>query len=50
MAEGFEPVGEVFADVVGASTGTGAGFAAWHGGRWVVDAVGGYADAAGTRP
>lgn len=50
VAPGFEPVREVFADVVGAAAGTGAGFAAWHDGEWVVDLWGGYADAARTRP
>jgi CubicO group peptidase (beta-lactamase class C family) len=50
VAAGFEPVREVFADWVGSSSGTGGGFAAWHDGRWVVDLVSGYADAARTRP
>lgn len=50
VAEGFEPVRDVFADWVEASAGTGGGFAAWHDGSWVVDLVGGYADAAHTRP
>ncbi len=50
VAAGFEPVREVFADVVAASPGTGAAFAAWHDGAWVVDLWGGYADAARTRP
>jgi CubicO group peptidase (beta-lactamase class C family) len=49
VAEGFEPVRAVFTDWVEASPGTGGGFAAWHDGRWVVDLVGGYADAARTR-
>ncbi|RYU08800.1 class A beta-lactamase-related serine hydrolase [Nocardioides iriomotensis] len=50
VADGFEPVREVFTDWVEASAGTGGGFAVWHDGRWVVDLVGGYADAARTRP
>ena len=40
----FEPVRQCFAEVVGAHTGTGAAFAAWSDGRWVVDLWGGYAD------
>ena len=50
VAAGFEPVREVFADWVASSPGTGGGFAAWHDGRWVVDLVGGYVDAARSRP
>lgn len=50
VAEGFEPVRDVFAGVLAAERGTGAAFAAWHDGRWVVDLYGGDADAARTRP
>jgi CubicO group peptidase (beta-lactamase class C family) len=50
VAAGFEPVRAVFAELVEASPGTGAAFAAWHGGRWVVDLWGGYADAGRSRP
>jgi CubicO group peptidase (beta-lactamase class C family) len=39
-----------FADVVREGTGTGASLAVWHGGSWVVDLWGGYADAARTMP
>ena len=46
----FSPVQEVFADVLAAQPGTGASFAVWHGGKWVVDLWGGYADAGHTRP
>ena len=49
-ADGFAPVRDVFAEQVAASAGTGAAFAAWHDGRWVVDLWGGYADAGRTRP
>ena len=47
---GFEPVRAAFDDVVTGQSGTGAGLAVWHGGRWVVDLWGGYADAARSRP
>ena len=50
VADGFEPVREEFATWIEASTGTGGGFAVWHDGRWVVELVGGYADAARSRP
>lgn len=46
----FSDVREVFAEVLDAQPGTGASFAAWHDGRWVVDLWGGFADAARTRP
>jgi CubicO group peptidase (beta-lactamase class C family) len=46
----FEPVARAFDDVVVGQTGTGAGLAVWHRGRWVVDLWGGFADAAHTRP
>lgn len=45
----FEALREVFAEVLGIQPGTGASFAAWHDGRWVVDLYGGWADAAHTR-
>src|ERR671921_743150 len=38
------------ADVLAEQSGTGASFAAWHGGEWVVDVWGGYADAGHSRP
>ena len=41
VADGFEPVREALADVVREQGGHGAGVAAWHDGRWVVDLVGG---------
>jgi CubicO group peptidase (beta-lactamase class C family) len=46
----FEPVATAFGDVIAGQTGTGAGLAVWHGGRWVVDLWGGFTDAAHTRP
>lgn len=45
----FEPVREVFAQVIAGQGGTGAAVAAWWDGAWVVDLWGGPADAAGTR-
>jgi CubicO group peptidase (beta-lactamase class C family) len=45
----FEPVREVFAQVVAGQGGTGAAVAAWWDGAWVVDLWGGRADAAGAR-
>ena len=45
----FANVVAVMADVLAAQPGTGASFAVWHDGRWVVDLWGGYADAAHTR-
>lgn len=50
IAPGFEAVREVFAEVLGTQPGTGASFAAWHGGRWVADLHGGWMDEAHTRP
>jgi CubicO group peptidase (beta-lactamase class C family) len=50
VTEGFEPVRECFAEIIGAQTGTGAAFAAWSGGRWLVDLWGGYADLGRSRP
>ncbi len=48
-ATSFRPVREVFAEVVAGQPGTGASFAVWHDGRWVVDLWGGFADRARTR-
>src|SRR6476659_6297419 len=45
----FANVVAVMADVLAAQPGTGASFAVWHDGRWLVDLWGGYADAAHTR-
>jgi CubicO group peptidase (beta-lactamase class C family) len=50
VATSFSRVQEVFADVLAGQPGTGASFAVWHDGEWVVDLWGGYADAAHTRP
>jgi CubicO group peptidase (beta-lactamase class C family) len=47
---GYESVAEAFADVVAHQTGTGAALAVWHGGTWIVDVWGGFADAAHLRP
>ncbi len=46
----FKPVREVFASVVRDGDGPGASLAVWHGGRWVVDLWGGFADEGRTRP
>ena len=45
----FEPVRAAFRDVLGGQPGTGASFAVWYDGEWVVDLWGGWADAAHTR-
>jgi CubicO group peptidase (beta-lactamase class C family) len=50
VAGRFEPVRQCFAEILGAQTGTGAAFAAWHEGRWVVDLWGGYANLGRSRP
>lgn len=50
VAPAFSPVRDVFADVLAGQPGTGASFAAWHDGEWVVDLWGGYADPGHTRP
>lgn len=50
VATSFSRVTDVFADVLSAQHGTGASFAVWHDGQWVVDIWGGYADAGHTRP
>jgi CubicO group peptidase (beta-lactamase class C family) len=47
---GFEPVREAFADLLRSGEETGAALAVHHEGRRVVDLVGGWADAARTRP
>ncbi len=47
---GFETVGDVLDEIVGASPGTGSSVAVWHDGRWVVDLWGGWADTARRRP
>ncbi len=43
----FEPVREVFADVLRGQAGTGAAVAGWHDGAWVVDLWGGLANRSG---
>ena len=50
VAPRFAGVRDVLADVLAGQPGTGASFAVWHDGDWVVDLWGGYADAAHTRP
>jgi CubicO group peptidase (beta-lactamase class C family) len=50
VAPPFATVREVMADVVAGQPGTGASFAAWHDGEWVVDLWGGHADAGHRRP
>ena len=50
VATPYTRVREVFADVLAGQPGTGASFAVWHDGEWVVDLWGGYADAGRTRP
>lgn len=45
----FEPVREVFAELLAGQRGTGSAVAAWRDGAWVVDLWGGRAAAAGTR-
>jgi len=46
----FEAVRDAFAQVLAEQAGTGAAVAAWWDGAWVVDLLGGWADAAATRP
>ena len=46
----FGAVRDVMAGVLAEQPGTGAAFAVWHDGGWVVDLWGGWADAAHTRP
>ncbi|MEU7870859.1 serine hydrolase domain-containing protein [Dactylosporangium sp. NPDC049140] len=50
VAKGFEPVAEVFGELLGSGAETGASVAAYAGGALVVDLWGGWADAARTRP
>ncbi len=50
VATAYSRVRDVFAEVLAEQPGTGASFAVWHEGEWVVDVWGGYADAAHTRP
>lgn len=50
VAAPFAAVRDAFADVLGEQPGTGAAFAVWRDGEWLVDLWGGYADAAHTRP
>ena len=50
FAPSFAAVRDVLADVVAGQPGSGASFAVWHDGEWVLDLWGGYADAAHTRP
>lgn len=50
VAVPYSRVREVFAGVLDEQPGTGASFAVWHDGEWVVDVWGGWADAAHTRP
>ena len=50
VAAPFSAVRDAFAEVLDEQPGTGASFAIWHDGEWVVDLWGGYADAAHTRP
>jgi CubicO group peptidase (beta-lactamase class C family) len=50
VAASFSAVRDVFAEVLDGQPGTGASFAVWHDGQWIVDLWGGYADAAHTRP
>jgi CubicO group peptidase (beta-lactamase class C family) len=50
IAEPYSRVWDVFAGVLDEQPGTGASFAVWHDGEWVVDIWGGWADAAHTRP
>ncbi|MBA2953315.1 serine hydrolase [Nocardioides sp. MAH-18] len=46
----FTAVRELFAEVLADQPGTGASFAVWCGGDWVVDLWGGYVDAAHAQP
>ena len=48
VAPSFLPVRDVFAAVLEDQPGTGASFAVWHDGRWVIDLWGGFTDAART--
>ena len=46
----FSGVRDLFGQVLAGQPGTGAAFAVWHQGAWVVDVWGGYADSGHTRP
>ena len=50
VAKRFEPVRECFAEIIAGQAGTGAAFAVWADGDWVVDLWGGHADLARSRP
>ena len=50
VAPAFSRVREVLAEVLADQPGTGASFAVWHDGEWVVDLWGGHADAAHRLP
>lgn len=50
VAASCSRVREVFEGVLGEQPGTGASFAVWREGEWLVDLWGGWADAAHTRP
>src|SRR5919112_43509 len=50
IAVPYSRVWDVFAGVLDEQPGTGASFAVWHDGEWVVDIWGGWADATHTRP
>jgi CubicO group peptidase (beta-lactamase class C family) len=50
IAPPFRRVQGLFSEVLAAQPGTGASFAVWHDGEWVVDLWGGWADAGHQRP
>ena len=50
VAPPYSRVRDVFDEVLVEQQGTGASFAVWHDGRWVVDLWGGHADVAHRRP
>ncbi len=50
VAAPFVAVREVMADVLAGQPGTGASFAVWHDGDWVVDVWGGHADTGAPAP
>jgi CubicO group peptidase (beta-lactamase class C family) len=50
VADGFEPVGAVFEQVLEQQRGSGASLAVWRAGEWLVDLWGGWADLERTRP
>jgi len=49
VAPSFARVRELFAEVLAGQPGTGASFAVWRDGEWVVDLWGGYAEVADSR-